>query len=47
MLSVEGLPTAGDTVTIPAVELSAMKKDLEVTAPSLQNTDLVLPATDP
>lgn len=33
MLSVEGLPTSGDTVTIPAAELSAMKKDLEVLLP--------------
>ena len=30
MLSVEVLPTVGDTVTIPAAELSALRKDLEV-----------------
>jgi predicted RNase H-like nuclease (RuvC/YqgF family) len=33
MLSVEGLPQTGDTVTIPVAELTAMKKDLEVLIP--------------
>lgn len=30
LLSVEGLPSDRDTVTLPAAELSALKKDLEV-----------------